>query len=173
MMEAYVIIGKIVSTFGVKGEIVLQHHLGDGINPKKLQVIFIEEATGKFLPYFIKDIKIRSEKELLILLDGIDAPEKAKLLLKKQVWLPEQEVKSQASNDAPISLLGFQVFDKKKLLGKVLEVIEQPMQILLRLEYKGSEILVPLNESTLINIDHKKEKITVDLPDGLLDIYLN
>jgi 16S rRNA processing protein RimM len=52
-------------------------------------------------------------------------------------------------------------------------VIEQPVQILLRIEMEGKEVLVPLNESTLDKIDHKQEKIYVTLPDGLLDIYLN
>jgi 16S rRNA processing protein RimM len=55
----------------------------------------------------------------------------------------------------------------------VLEVIEQPVQILLRIELQGKEVLVPLNESTLDKIDHKQGKIYVTLPDGLLDIYLN
>jgi 16S rRNA processing protein RimM len=65
------------------------------------------------------------------------------------------------------------VYDEKKMLGKVLEVIEQPMQVLLRIDYEGKEVFVPLNESTLIKIEHKKEKITVQLPEGLLDIYIN
>ena len=70
-------------------------------------------------------------------------------------------------------MLGFMVYDNKKPLSVVLEVIEQPVQILLRIEMEGKEVLVPLNESTLDKIDHKQEKIYVTLPDGLLDIYLN
>jgi 16S rRNA processing protein RimM len=54
----------------------------------------------------------------------------------------------------------------------VLEVIEQPLQILLRIEIDGKEVLIPINESTLVKVDHKGEKIYVDLPEGLLDIYL-
>ena len=74
---------------------------------------------------------------------------------------------------APISLLGFTVVEKKTSLGKVLEVIEQPMQILLRIEIDTKEVLIPINESTLVKIDHKSEKIVVTLPEGLLDIYLS
>jgi 16S rRNA processing protein RimM len=65
------------------------------------------------------------------------------------------------------------VHDAKKPIGKVLEVIEQPLQILLRLEIQGKEVLVPLNESTLVGIDRKKQVINVSLPEGLLDIYLH
>jgi 16S rRNA processing protein RimM len=34
------------------------------------------------------------------------------------------------------------------------------------------EVLVPVNESTLLKIDNRKEKIFLELPEGLLDIYL-
>ncbi|MEY3921780.1 MAG: hypothetical protein RL634_1541 [Bacteroidota bacterium] len=173
MMENYVVIGKFVSTFGLKGELVLEHHLGEEIDPLAIKVVFIEEKGGKFMPYFVSSAKIKSETELLITLEGIDAPEKGKMFLRKQIWLPENEVKLQASKNSPIALLGFTVYDQKNELGKVLEVIEQPMQVLLRVDFKGNEIFVPLNESTLIKIDHKKEKITVELPAGLLDIYIN
>jgi 16S rRNA processing protein RimM len=69
--------------------------------------------------------------------------------------------------------LGFTVYDRKKALGKVLEVIEQPLQILLMLEIDGKEVLVSVNESTIDRIDNKSEKIFLTLPEGLLDIYLN
>jgi 16S rRNA processing protein RimM len=55
----------------------------------------------------------------------------------------------------------------------VLEVIEQPHQILLRGEVEGKEVLLPLNESTLVEIDHEALKVVLDLPDGLLDVYLS
>ena len=64
------------------------------------------------------------------------------------------------------------MYEKKKLLGKVIEVIEQPTQLLLSIEINEKEVLVPINETTLEKIDHKNEKIYVLLPEGLLDIYL-
>ena len=172
-MEQYQNIGKFVSTFGIKGELVMEHHLGEQASLDKVKALFIEEVPGRFIPYFLESSKTRKETEILVLLEGIATPEKARLLVRKKVWLPEQEVKKIASAAAPIGWLGFEVYDGKKLLGKVLEVIEQPAQILLRIEINEKEVLIPLNESTLEKIDLKKQKIIVELPDGLLDIYLN
>jgi 16S rRNA processing protein RimM len=59
-----------------------------------------------------------------------------------------------------------------KELCKVLEVIEQPHQILLRGEVTGKEVLLPLNESTLVEIDQVGLKVMLELPDGLLEVYL-
>lgn len=171
-MENYVNIGSLVATFGIKGEVVLKHHLGESADLNGIKAIFIETSLGKFMPYFILTAKEKNAEEILLAVEGIESPEKAKLLLKKKVWLKEEDVKKTASVNSAISLLGFTIYDKKKLLGKVLEVIEQPLQILLRIEIDKKEVLIPINESTLRGIDHKKEKIEVDLPDGLLDIYL-
>ena len=171
-MENYQNIGKFVSTFGIKGELVLEHHLGDDAVFENIKALFIEEGSGKFIPYFLTSSKFRKEGEVLIMLEGISTPEKAKLFVKKKVWLTEQDVKQTAAATSPIGWLGYEVFDGKKSLGKVLEVIEQPAQILLRLEISEKEVLIPLNESTLQKIDIKKQQIRVNLPDGLLDIYL-
>lgn len=171
-MENYLTIGKIVATFGIKGELVLTHHLGDDATLDGVTAVFIEEVTGKFIPYFLVSAKPRNEEEMLVVLEGYDTPEKAKKFVKKKVWLLEADVKKSASNSAPISLLGFSMYEKKKLLGKVIEVIEQPTQLLLSILINDKEVLVPINESTLVKIDHKNQKIFVALPEGLLDIYL-
>jgi 16S rRNA processing protein RimM len=172
-MEDYVSIGTLAATFGVKGEIVVNHHLGGQPNLAGIEVFFIEETTDRFIPYFITELKIRSEGELVVSFEGISTPEIARKYLKKKVWLNAKDAKRIASKSAPISLLGFSVIEQKNFLGTVLEVIEQPLQILLRIEMEEKEVLIPINESTLVKIDHKGEKIHVDLPDGLLDIYLS
>lgn len=171
-MENYLVIGKIAATFGVKGELVLSHHLGEDASLEGVSAVFVEEAAGKFIPYFLVSAKPRNEEEMLIVLEGFDAPEKVKKFVKKKVWLLEADVKKSASDSAPISLLGFAMYEKKKLLGKVVEVIEQPTQLLLSIEMQGKEVLVPINETTLERIDHKNQKVFVVLPEGLLDIYL-
>ena len=51
-------------------------------------------------------------------------------------------------------------------------MIEQPQQLLCRIEMNKQEVLIPLHEETLKKIDHKKRQVHVQLPDGLLGIYL-
>ena len=49
-MTNYNSIGKIVATFGVKGEVVLHHQLGKKTSLKGLETIFIEEKKDEMLP---------------------------------------------------------------------------------------------------------------------------
>ena len=93
-------------------------------------------------------------------------------LTQKEVWLTETDFKKFAAKSAPASLLGYTIIDSDKPLGPILEVIEQPHQLLCRLEIESKEVLIPLNEAFLQKIDHRKKQVIVALPDGLLDIYL-
>jgi 16S rRNA processing protein RimM len=174
-MKSYFKLGKIVAAHGLKGELVLQHELGKKTDLKKLPALFLELKKDSFVPYFIRKAKGTTEKESLLLLEEIDTREKAQQLVGKLCWLPEEQFKQYADKQAPASLLGYQIVEEegsKKTLGTIEEVIEQPQQLLCRILLKGKEVLIPLNESTLLAIDHQAKTVSVQLPEGLLDIYL-
>ncbi len=171
-MAEYFKIGKLVAAYGLKGELVLKHVLGKKTSLKGLQTIFIEETKNSFFPWFIQSAHSKSEEEVYIKLEGVDSREAAIKLIQKNVWLAEPDFKKLAAHSAPVNLLGYSVIHEKKSLGPILEVIEQPHQVLCRLEIKSKEVLIPLNERTLQKIDHRKKEIHVELPDGLLEMYL-
>jgi 16S rRNA processing protein RimM len=170
-MNEYFKIGKLAATFGVQGQLVLQHDLGKKTSLKGLEAIFIEETENSFLPYFITATKIKNDREIFISLQGIESKEEARFLIKKEAWLAENDFKKFAAASAPISFLGFMVIDNKEELGEVLEVIEQPHQVLCRIIIGGKEVLIPVHENSLEKIDKKNRRLYVNLPDGLLDIY--
>ena len=93
-------------------------------------------------------------------------------LAQKEIWIPEPDFKKLAAKTSPGNLLGYIIINENESLGEILEVIEQPHQLLCRLEINHKEVLIPLNEDSLQKIDHKKKQVNVKLPDGLLDIYL-
>jgi 16S rRNA processing protein RimM len=171
-MTNYHSIGKLVATFGVKGEVVLQHYLGKETSLKDLETVFIEAKKDEMLPYFIENTRIKSEEELFIKFEGIETKEAATKLLQRKLWLTQDDFNKYASKSAPIALLGFHIINEGKDLGEILEVIEQPHQVLCRIEVSGKEALIPVHENFLLKIDKKKKQVHVELPDGLLDIYL-
>lgn len=171
-MAEYFKIGKLVAVHGLKGELLLKHELGKKTSLKNLQAIFIEDKKDSFLPWFVESAKIKSEEETYLKLEGIDTREAAAKLAQKEVWLPETDFKKFVAKTAPVSLLGYTIINESEPIGEILEIIEQPHQLLCRLEIKGKEVLIPLHENTLQKIDHRKKQILVQLPEGLLDIYL-
>lgn len=170
-MTNYCNIGKLVASFGVQGELVLQHHLGKKTALKGLDVIFIEIKKAEMLPYFIRSARIKSDDEVYLQLDSVDSREAALKLTRKEVWLTEDRFHQYAAKSAPVSLLGFTLVNEGEPIGEVLEVIEQPHQLLCRIDLEGREALIPVHEATLQKIDKKKKLVHLRLPDGLLDIY--
>jgi 16S rRNA processing protein RimM len=170
-MTNYLSIGRLVATFGFNGEIVLRHHLGKKTSLKGLETLFIEKQKNELLPYFIQSVKIKNAEEVYVKIEGIDTKEAARTLVQKQVWLPEEEFHKYAGKSAPISLLGYHIIHENTDLGEILEVIEQPHQLLCRISLEGKEALIPVHEETLQKIDKKSKRVLVDLPEGLLDIF--
>lgn len=170
-MSQYFKIGKFAASFGLKGELILQHSLGKKTSLKGLEIIFLEETRDNFMPYFITGTKIKNEKEIFIKLEGVDSKETARKLTPKEAWLSEEDFKKFAASSAPISMLGYTLVNEGEEIGEILEVIEQPHQLLCSVLLDGKEALIPIHEESLDKIDQKNRKVFVFLPDGLLDIY--
>ncbi len=171
-MAEYYKIGKLVAVHGLKGELVLKHELGKKTSLKGLAAFFIEDKKNSFLPYFIEEARIKSDDEVYVKIEGISTREIAMKFTQKEIWLPEPDFKKYAAKAAPANLLGYTIINQNESLGQILEVIEQPHQLLCRLEIKEKEVLIPLNEDFLQKIDHRKKEVIVELPEGLLEVYL-
>jgi 16S rRNA processing protein RimM len=172
MENSYRNIGKIVSNFGLKGELIIQHHLGKKLVVSKIRIIFLEQKKEELLPYFVESARKKGEDELYLKLEGIDSKEVASKFIRREVWMKEEEIQVHTQKNNPISWVGYRIIDQGKDLGPVLEVIEQPHQVLCRLELESKEVLIPINEQTLKKIDHKSQSLLLELPDGLLEVYL-
>ena len=170
-MTEYFKIGKFVTTFGLKGELVLKHNLGKKTSLKGLKALFVEERKESFIPWFIETTRIKNEDEVYLKLEGINLREQATRLTQKEVWLPEEEFKKFSAKSSPINLLGYELIEGEQVLGKILEVIEQPHQILCKIEFNKKEAYIPLHQETIKKIDRKAQQVIVALPPGLLEIY--
>jgi len=151
-MLQYFKIGKFVSSYGLAGELLLAHKLGKKTALKGLKTLFLEEGKNSFLPYFIENAVAKNDEEILVKLE-------------------ENDFKKFAAKAAPISMLGFTLFDGKNSLGEITEVIEQPHQLLCSILYKKNHAYIPVHEHNLIKVDNAARKVYVTLPPGLLEIY--
>lgn len=171
-MTEYFKIGKLVGAFGVKGELILKHHLGKKTTLKGVQALFVEERKASFLPWFVQNVRPKTADEIYVQLADVTTREAALKLVQKEVWVTEEDFKKFAAKSSPINLLGYAVIENGKTLGTILEVIEQPHHMLCRIEIAGKEVLIPLHQDTLLRIDKKAHQVIVQLPEGLLEIYL-
>ncbi len=170
-MSKYFKIGKFAASHGLSGELILAHSLGTKTTLPGLEAVFIEEAAESFMPYFIENTTAKNDKEVYVKLEGIDNKEVARKLTPKEVWLAAADFEKFAAKAAPISMLGYDLVDGDTNLGEIIEVIEQPHQLLCAILYKGNEALIPVHDDNLVKMDTKNRKLYVEVPEGLLDIY--
>ena len=57
------------------------------------------------------------------------------------------------------------------MIGTIINIIDHPGNTLLEVDANGTEILIPLNDNTFEHINKSKKQISINLPEGLLDLY--
>lgn len=170
-MSHYIHIGRIAAPFGLNGACIVEHFFSTSMDFSVGSVLYIEKEKNQMIPFFVSDSSAKNQKETIVSFEDINSREASNVLVKKRIWLTESDFERIVPPDSPLFMLNFEVLDNGKSIGMVQSVLLQTQQILLTVLRDGHEIMIPLNESTLLKIDPKKKKIYVRLPDGLLEIY--
>jgi 16S rRNA processing protein RimM len=165
-------IGTILKTKGLKGEMVFYVDFED-TEKIKLNSVFIDVA-GKLVPYFVSSIKFLQKSQAYLQLEDIDTVEKASVLVKKDVYVSNKQKPKKKKEEFTLKdLKGFLAVDETHgELGEVTDVMKYPQQLIAAVQFKGKEVLFPLNVEIIKGIDVEGEEFYIDLPEGLLDIYL-
>jgi len=165
-------VGSILKTKGLKGEMQIYVDF-DNLDAIKFEALFIDIA-GKLIPYFVQSIKYLQKSNAYLYLEDVDTIEKASTLVKRDLYLPNKlKPKKKEAEFTLNDVEGFIAIDETHgELGEIVQVQEYPQQLIATVMYKNKEVLFPLNVEIIKGIDVEGGEIYVDLPDGLLDIYL-
>ena len=166
-------IGKIVATHGLTGSLILTHVLDNSTWLKKGHVLHVEMQKGSFIPHFISQCKAGNKGEYIVNIEDLDKVESAKKLVTKHVYADESLLTGFAKT-SPLLWIGFTLTDKHKgKIGQIEDVVQTGSQWLATLTYENTEILIPLVDQTIEDVNIKTKTIKVDLPDGLIEVYLD
>jgi len=165
-------IGKIAATHGLQGALILTHIVGNARWLKKEEPLFLEMQKGSFIPFFISASKAANDEEYVVNLEETTTVEAARKLVGKHVYVNETVLSKYAAN-SPLLWIGFKVNDANKgELGVVDDMMHTSTQWIARMIINGKEVLLPLVNETIESIDLKKKTLYLDLPEGLLEVYL-
>ncbi len=166
-------LGHISKTHGLKGEVVLFLDVDNPEAYEDMESMFIE-VRNELVPFFIEQMYIRGSKAI-VKFEGFENIEKATELLKKKAFLPLDNLPELKDGQFYYhDVIGFRVIDKTLgSLGLVSSVYSLDQGDLLVMEYQEKEVLIPINDTNVLKADMELMEIYVDLPDGLLEVYLN
>lgn len=165
-------IGKIVAAHGLTGAFILKHVAGQSNWLKKDHVLMVEIRKGSQIPYFVTAAKPVNDEEYIVNAEDVQDVETAKKLVGKQVYVQEDAL-SILAKDSPLLWIGFNLVDKEKgTVGQIEDVMQAGAQWLAKIMVEGKEVLVPLVDDIVLDVNVRNKYVRVDLPEGLIDVYL-
>ena len=166
-------IGHVIKTHGLKGEISIQLDVDRPEDYSEMESVFVE-INQKLVPFFIDTIQVRSDKALVGFEDITNA-EEASRLTGCDLYLPLNLLpKLPEGKFYYHEITGYSVVDRKAgKLGTVTTVFTNPSQDLISMEYRDREVLIPVADEIVLKADHDQRTLSVDLPEGLLEVYLD
>ena len=165
--------GKITKTHGLKGEITIKLDVANPGDFSALKYVLVEEK-GNLIPYFIENQKINGDK-MFVQLQDVRKVEQAAAFLGKAVFLPNELMPELDEDEFYYKeIVGFKLVDVAKgEIGKISDVLEYPTQAVIQVMKEGKEILIPIHDDIIEKVDKKAKTLTVNTPEGLIDMYLN
>ena len=162
----YYKIGYIAKTHGLKGEVTVTTS-PECPDLKSIETIFLGES---YVPHFIESISIKGNQAFIKFEDinGIDAAAEMKgtSLYLKTSDRPKL-ARGEFYND---EVIGFDVMEDENVIGRVVGIMEAGPNRFLEIDNVGKEILIPIHGPFIKSVNKTKKRITVELPEGFLDI---
>jgi 16S rRNA processing protein RimM len=165
-------LGVVLKPHGLKGELYISLDTDYPEDYQKMESVFMLQ-NGKLVPFFIEHIQLKN-KEALVKFEDVEDKEGALSLRGNTLHLPLTDLPELTGNQFYFhEIEDFQIEDAHKgMLGKVKEVFEAGHQDLIGMEYKGKEVLIPINDEVILDVDRNSKLLKVSLPEGLLELYL-
>ncbi|MBQ9524930.1 MAG: 16S rRNA processing protein RimM [Bacteroidaceae bacterium] len=160
-------IGTITRTHGVKGEVSLS--FTDDVWDRADADYLVLRIDGILVPFFMEEYRFRSDTTALVKFQDYDSADAAKELCGCDVYFPHALTPAPEEEDEYSwrYFTGFRVVDEQAgELGEITYVDDSTQNVL----FHVGEHLIPAVESFITHVDHQARVITMQLPEGLLDL---
>ena len=163
-------LGIISRKHGYKGDVNIKLDVSSSKKFKELNHLFIE-LNGNLVPFFISSLRFKNNDFIIVKFEDIDNDENANTLIGKSTYLP-LEYLPQEENPLK-ALIHYSVIDEKHgEIGTITDIQSNNGQDLFIIKNQDKEILVPVTEHFISNIEKDKKIVHLITPDGLIDLFL-
>lgn len=166
-------LGKIVRKYSFNGELLIKLDTDEPELYENLDAMFID-VRGTFIPFFIEHSQLHKSDLLRVQFEDVVTEADADALIKSDVYLPLELLPKLEGNKFYFhEVIGFTIEDKHYgKVGIIKAINDTTAQALFEVDHDGKEILIPMNDEFIVNVDRKTKTILVDTPEGLIDLYL-
>ena len=160
-------IGRLGKAHGVKGEVSFQ--FDDDIFDRVDADYLVLDIDGILVPFFMEEYRFRNDTVCLVKFCDIDTQQRAQELTGCDVYFPRALAEEGEEMPSLASLVGFEIVSVPdgSAIGTIAAIDDTTQNILFELE---DGTLIPASDDLIESIDINKQKISMNIPNGLLDI---
>jgi 16S rRNA processing protein RimM len=166
-----VLIGKIQSTQGIKGQLRVIPFAGDASSISQLKTVTVKSPAGAMEQFSVVSAKPHGNRVILTL-KQFDNINQVLHLVGREIYAEREALPDLPPDEFYWSdLLGLEVeTEEGEALGKLVDIIETGSNDVYVVKKDGREVLIPALEDVVLAVDLAGKKMTVSLPEGLLDL---
>ncbi len=176
-LDACHYIGYTSKVHGKQGELIVKLDVDFLEEIQKLELVLIQmnKTDNSLIPFFISKSNFQNDGTLRIKLEDIDDIASAKNISGKSIYISKTGLPTKQGNEFyHHEVINFTVIDANYGdIGEISHINNQTKQAIFEvINPDDKEILIPAVDHIITLIDRKNKTITVNTPDGLIDLYL-
>ncbi|NNM09979.1 MAG: 16S rRNA processing protein RimM [Flavobacteriaceae bacterium] len=166
-------VGKIVKKYSFKGELLVKLDTDEPKQFLKMESVFVEKHKN-LIPFFIESVSLHKSSLLRIKFEEVSTEADAETLLGSELYLPLDLLPELSGNQFYYhEIIGFKIVDTSfGEVGTITGVNDSTAQALFEIDREGVEILIPVSDEIIKEVDRTTKTILIEAPEGLIDIYL-
>ena len=156
----YVVIGKVLDTYGLRGELKVQAYL-DKKHWSKIKRVFLKRKGGDYVPFVVEYSKPHGKDYLILKFEGFKKLEEVESFSGAKIFLPKGELPKRRKGEYYyFELEGLEVFTEGgRYMGKVSGVVEQKPYDLLEID--AGKLYIPFVSALVKEVKLEEGKLIV------------
>ncbi|UPQ77702.1 ribosome maturation factor RimM [Flavobacterium azooxidireducens] len=166
-------LGKIAKKFSFKGEVLVYLDTDEPELYENMESVFVE-LNKNLVPFFIENSSLHKNDFLRVKFEDVETEEDADAIMGCELYLPLSFLPKLEGNQFYYhEVIGFEVEDQRLgVVGKIVSINDTTAQPLFEVLNGNVEMLIPMIDQFLIKIDRDNKKVVMNLPEGLVEMYL-
>jgi len=166
-------LGKIVKKYSFKGELLIKLDTDEPQVYEHLEAIFIQ-VRNNFIPFFVVHSRLHKSQLLRVKFEDVDCEADANALIGSELYLPLDLLPKLEGNKFYFhEVINFTIIDQHfGEIGRLKSINDSTAQALFVIDRNGVEILIPMNDEFISEVNRKMKTIIVETPPGLIELYL-
>jgi len=172
-MKDYYYLGKITKKYSFKGEVLLKIDTDQPSYYKKIKSLFIYKEN-KLTLHKIEVARFHKDSLLRLKFEGINSEKEANSIINCDIYLPINNLPILTGNKFYYhDVINYLIIDEDfGEIGKIISIKENISQDLFVIDHNKNEVLIPIHDEFIVEVDKKKKQIIVKTPEGLIDLYI-